>query len=185
MLVEQKDDNDGEERITPVGSIVEVLHFLPSDRTFHVGCPITGATWFLSQTQFLTDTKDVEVPTNPFKNATTFSDALIMNRKSTLQLFVEKKVDELMQDGIRDVIGCLARWMLDGVNFGDHDTVCGLAESMLEEKEEENPDLLQCLANLLDCVERVDNGDDSAWPSRDLAIEEARELVAKMRGKAE
>ncbi len=72
---------------------------------------------------------------NPFKSMKVFSQSLKSHRKETLELLAERKIDELMQDGIRDVIGCLARWMTDGLNFGDDDILCGLAESLIEEEE--------------------------------------------------
>ncbi len=43
------------------------------------------------------------------------------------------------------------------------------------------PRLRQSLASVLEAVRRTDGGDDSAWPERDAAIEEAETLLASLR----
>lgn len=42
------------------------------------------------------------------------------------------------------------------------------------------PRLRQSLASVLEVVRRTDKGDDSAWPERDAAIEEAETLLASL-----
>ena len=43
------------------------------------------------------------------------------------------------------------------------------------------PKLRQSLESLLDAVRRTDAGDDSAWPERDAAMEEAEALLTSLK----
>jgi|GEM_PF-3507825 len=50
LLIEQLDDDDGIERITPVGSVVTILPIFPKqEAAYVVGCPATGGSWFFSE----------------------------------------------------------------------------------------------------------------------------------------
>jgi hypothetical protein len=58
LLVPMHDDDDGVERCTPAGSVVEIAMILPEqDSCYMVGCPETGGTNFFSDLEIMRDTE--------------------------------------------------------------------------------------------------------------------------------
>ena len=60
LKVDQTDDDDGTERVTPAGSIVEILDVTrDSPNPYTVGCPETGGTWFFTAAELDAETDPV------------------------------------------------------------------------------------------------------------------------------
>jgi hypothetical protein len=61
LLVPMHDDNDGFERVTPAGSVVEVAEVFPDQESCYlIGCPATGGTNFFSEMEVMRDTEPVD-----------------------------------------------------------------------------------------------------------------------------
>lgn len=135
LKVDQTDDDEnGNPRITPAGSIIEIIDIWKTGGTyqFSMGCPATGANWFFDREELLRESSTPPMPENPFKDSLTFRLSLQVDKEKTIRQFMERKVDELMQDGIRDVVGCLTKWAMDGVNLGSDKEIVGLAEGLFD-----------------------------------------------------
>ncbi len=57
-----------------------------------------------------------------------FKKLLRMDRPQTIQLLMEAKVHEWMNDGEEGVVRCLTQWAINGINLGDDDDLLDLSE---------------------------------------------------------
>lgn len=69
---------------------------------------------------------------DPFRNASSFSEALESNREETIRLLMERRVEEWLEDGRGVAIDCLTRWAMDGLNLGDDNVILELAEGLFD-----------------------------------------------------
>ena len=69
---------------------------------------------------------------DPFRNASSFLQALESNREATIRLLMERRVEEWLEDGRGVAIGCLTRWAMDRLNLGDDNVILGLAEGLFD-----------------------------------------------------
>ena len=131
LMTQQVDDDDGVERITPAGSIVEISDVIEGqENCLSVGCLETGGSWFFTPDEWYTET------INPFESVEKFRKSLQLHRQSTIYLLMERKVEEMLEDGRHEIVGCLTIWAMDGIDLGNDEVLTGLAENSIDEESE-------------------------------------------------